>query len=76
MTIIEAEGTRISWGVHQGKTLAEIAAADVSYFDYLLSIQFSDMFLRAAVAVMAEKYGRKAKAGSQATGGPKQMTLF
>lgn len=76
MTIIEAEAMVMPWGEHKGKTLAQIAASEVSYFDYLLSIQFPDMFLHAAVATVAEKHGRKAKAGSKSTGGSKQMSLF
>jgi len=76
VTIIEAEETKIHFGAHNGKTLAQIAAGDVSYFDYLLTIDGLEMFLGEAIRIVAEKHGRKRKQGSAATGGAQQMKLF
>ncbi len=76
MSIIEAEAMVMPWGVHKEKTLAQIAAVEVSYFDYLLTIDGLEMFLGEAIRTVAEKHGRRRKQGSAATGGPKQMTLF
>lgn len=76
MSIIEAEAMVMPFGTHKDKTLARIAAEDVSYFDYLLTIEGLDMFLGEAIRTVAEKHGRKRKQGSTATGGTKQMSFF
>ena len=76
MHILDAEATVMPWGVHQTKTLGAIAAEDVTYFDYLLSVQLEDMFLRDAIAAVASKHGRTAKRGSKSAGGAGQLQLF
>lgn len=76
MSIIEAEAMVMPFGAHKDKTLARIAAEDVSYFDYLLTIEGLEIFLGDAIRTVAEKHGRKRKQGSAATGGAKQMSLF
>ena len=76
MSIIEAEATVMPFGTHKDRTLAQIAAAEVSYFDYLLTIEELDMFLAEAVKAVAEKHGRRRKQGSKATGGADQLKLF
>lgn len=74
MTILEAEQVRMPFGLHKDRTLGQVAAADVSYFDYLLSIDGVDSYLVAAVAVVARKHGRARKVGAAASKG--QGVLF
>ena len=76
MSIIEAEAMIMPFGVHKDKTLARIAAAEISYFDYLLTLDGLEMFLAEAIKAVAEKHGRRRKQGSKATGGDQQMKLF
>lgn len=76
MTLREAEDTRLHWGVHENRTLGEIARREVSYLDFLLGTELQDTWLTEAVGIVAAKHGRHAKRGSRATGGPKQMKLF
>lgn len=76
MTILEAEAIRMPFGVHTDKTLAQIAAVEVDYFDYLLSIEGLDTYLAEAVQVVAAKHGRRAKARGRASFDGKQLGLF
>ena len=76
MTILEAEEMRMPFGVHKGKTLAAIAAAEVDYFDYLLTIDGLGLFLSDAVKAVAEKHGRRRKTSGKFPGGANQLKLF
>lgn len=76
MTLLEAENTVMPFGVHARKTLGAIAAADVTYLDYLLGAELGDTWLVEAVGVVGQKHGRTAKRGSRSTGGPQQMQFF
>lgn len=76
MTILEAEAVRMPFGVHQDKTLAQIAAAEVDYFDYLLSIDGLDTYLGDAIRVVAEKHGRRPKPKGRGKFGGEQMRLL
>jgi hypothetical protein len=62
MTILEAEAVKVNFGtVHAGKTLGAIAAADITYIDFLLGCDTRSDYFAEALALVAEKHGRRAK---------------
>ncbi len=65
MTILEAESYVLRFGtVHSGKTLGAIAAADITYIDFLLGCTVRDFVFAEALALVGEKHGRKPKAAA------------
>lgn len=76
MTILEAEAVAVRFGtVHNGATLGAIAAADASYLDFLLGCAPRDAYFAEALALVAEKHGRKAKPAATRRD-PRQGELF
>jgi hypothetical protein len=58
MTILEAERIRMPFGKHRNLTLAEIAAVDVLYLDWLAGLTNLDAYLREAIDLLCKKHER------------------
>ncbi len=58
MTILEAEKVAMPFGVNTGRSLAEIAAADVLYLHWLAGLENLVFYTKEAVALVAQKHER------------------
>jgi len=59
MSLEEAEAVRLPFGKHRGRTLGEIAAADVLYLDWLIGRDIRSDRLALALAMVCEDRHRE-----------------
>lgn len=75
MTLLEAKELKVNFAAHPHTTLGAIAEKDVSYLDFLAGQTWPDLYLKEAVALLCEHYGRKPKV-TIARGDSRQGNLF